>query len=656
MIRANLAGLLAALLILAGGDAARAADDAVIILDASGSMWGQVQSEAKMAAAKRVLGQILDEVPSSRRLGLFAYGHRREGDCRDIEEIAPLGTDRAAIKAAAAALVPKGKTPMSDAVRAAAAALRYTERKATIVLVSDGIETCAADPCAAAAALEAAGADLTVHVIGFDVAEENAQAQLRCIAESTGGRFVSAANAAELTGALKATVADPRPVVAAQNLSLRATELQGGLVIESGLEWAVTPEGGEKPLVSKAGQGKLDVTVPPGRYDIAVKRTADRLKGAAKGVAIAAGAQKTVTIALEFPVSATIRTEPAAKAVAGTTIKVHWTGPDRRGDFIAVAAKDAGPGASEGYSYTRLGNPAELRLPVTPGAYEIRYVLGRPYKVLASVPIEAAPAEATLAAPAEAVAGAEVEIAFTGPPANANDYVAVTRPDDAETKHMGYAYTRLGSPARLRMPLEPGAYELRFVQNGRRVLARRPITITAAQAQVSAKAEAVAGEIMPVAFSGPPVGPGDYITVTAPGAPDRTHTDYAYARNGSPGNVRMPLEAGLYEIRYVQAGSKVLARQAIKVIPAVASLSAPAETKAGASVDIAFTAPPPGPRDYIVVAEQGAPDLRYIAYGDVRNGSPARIKMPPAPGAYEIRFIQAGKKVLARRPIRIAAP
>jgi Ca-activated chloride channel homolog len=42
--------------------------------------------------------------------------------------------DRRAMKSKIAALSPKGKTPLSEAVKQAAQALRYTEEKATVIL------------------------------------------------------------------------------------------------------------------------------------------------------------------------------------------------------------------------------------------------------------------------------------------------------------------------------------------------------------------------------------------------------------------------------------------------------------------------------------------------------------------------------------------
>jgi Ca-activated chloride channel family protein len=644
--------IIAAAAMFAG--AARADENAMLVLDASGSMWGQVGGEAKIVIAKRVLGKVLADLPADRHIGLIAYGHRREGDCADIEEIAPVGADRAAISAAVEKINPKGKTPMADSVKLAAEKLRYTDEKATVILISDGVETCEPDPCGVAAALERAGVDLTVHVVGFDVAEENAQAQLRCIAENTGGEFVPAANADELGAALKTTVVE-RPAATAANLYLRATELEGGPEIETGLDWIVRPAGGGDPIISETNAGRVEATAPPGTYDVEVVRPSDGLKGEIKGVVIKGGASKTVTIALEFPLSASVAAEPAGAGVAGTNIKVRWTGPDRRGDFISVAEKGSRDSDYATYAYARAGNPADVRLPVEPGAYEIRYVLGAPYRVLARIDYQVNPASATLSAPDTAVAGSEVSVAFTGPAANSGDYITITRPDDPDTAYTSYAYTRNGSPAKLRMPLEPGDYEFRFVQNNTKVLARKAVAVTKAEATLSAPEEAGAGETVKVEFTGPPAGSGDYITVTAPDAPGKDYTDYAYTRNGSPAEIRMPLEAGEYEIRYVQGGKKVIARQAIRVVEVAASVSAKSTAVAGETVSVVFTGPAAGQGDFITVTAPDAPDSAYLDYAYTRNGSPAKIRMPLDAGTYEIRFVQGNSKVIARQTIVVTA-
>ncbi|WDR03732.1 hypothetical protein PSQ19_06665 [Devosia algicola] len=61
----------------------------------------------------------------------------------------PPGQNNAeAITTAAKSISPKGKTPLSAAVRMAAETLKYTEDKATVILITDGLETCDVDPCA----------------------------------------------------------------------------------------------------------------------------------------------------------------------------------------------------------------------------------------------------------------------------------------------------------------------------------------------------------------------------------------------------------------------------------------------------------------------------------------------------------------------------
>ncbi|MEZ5392330.1 MAG: VWA domain-containing protein [Bryobacterales bacterium] len=66
---------------------AASTDNLVLILDASGSMWGRVGGETKIEAARRVVRDLTVKLPTEARLGLVAYGHRQKGDCNDIEEL-----------------------------------------------------------------------------------------------------------------------------------------------------------------------------------------------------------------------------------------------------------------------------------------------------------------------------------------------------------------------------------------------------------------------------------------------------------------------------------------------------------------------------------------------------------------------------------------
>ena len=191
--------------------AGAAADRTIIVLDASGSMWGQIDGRPKLEIARETLRTVLPTIPADRELGLMAYGHRQKGSCTDIELVVPPAPGTAAaIAAAADGMKFLGKTPLSDAVRQAAEALRYTEDKATVVLITDGIETCNADPCALGNELEQAGVDFTAHVVGFGLSRDEGR-QVACLAENTGGRYIEAGDADTLADALTETVVAETP-------------------------------------------------------------------------------------------------------------------------------------------------------------------------------------------------------------------------------------------------------------------------------------------------------------------------------------------------------------------------------------------------------------------------------------------------------------
>lgn len=186
----------------------------IIVLDASGSMWGQIDGKPKLEIAREALGEVLKTIPADTELGLIAYGHRSKGSCDDIETlVAPAKGAAAAIAEATAKMQFLGKTPLTEAVRRAAAELRSTEEKATVVLITDGIETCEGDPCALAQELESSGVDFTAHVVGFGLTKEEGK-QVACLAEDTGGQYITADDLDSLTVALQATVIsapEPQP-------------------------------------------------------------------------------------------------------------------------------------------------------------------------------------------------------------------------------------------------------------------------------------------------------------------------------------------------------------------------------------------------------------------------------------------------------------
>lgn len=218
MIRrlAALAALPALTVTFAFGNASTAAAEGelspvMVVLDSSGSMTARDAggSGTRMDAAKRAVVSMIDGLPAQAPVGMAIYGAgtgssgaEKTAGCRDVRVVQPVkAIDKPALKAAVNATKARGYTPIGQSLRVAAAQLPK-EGQRSIVLVSDGEDTCAPpQPCEVAKDLSKQGVDLHVHAIGFRV-DAKARAQLACIAQNTGGTYHDAADADSLLGVL----------------------------------------------------------------------------------------------------------------------------------------------------------------------------------------------------------------------------------------------------------------------------------------------------------------------------------------------------------------------------------------------------------------------------------------------------------------------
>jgi len=259
--------------------------------------------------------------------------------------------------------------------------------------------------------------------------------------------------------------------------------------------------------------------------------------------------------------------DAAPEVTLGAPFPVAWTGPNNKGDYVTIVAKDA-PDAHYG-SYTDADKPSpqSLTAPTLTGDAELRYVAGQGKTVLARRPIRIVMPDVSLSAPSDAIAGSTIQVAWTGPN-NAGDYVTVVSVEIPDGQYGNYTVTSGGSPLKVVIPIMAGDAELRYMTGqGNRVLGRRPIKVVAAQVTLSAPPECAAGTPVSITWTGPN-NPGDYITVVAQATPDGQYGAYTATANGSPLSVTAPKEAGDGEVRYMTGqGNKVLARIPIKVVP-----------------------------------------------------------------------------------------
>ena len=212
----------------------------IIVLDASGSMWGKINGRAKIDISKDVIKDITNNISPNINLGLVVYGHRKKGDCADIQLlIPPTKVNKTSFNAKVQAIQPKGMTPLTSAVEFAAENLKYKEQRASVILVTDGKETCDRDPCKIAEILEKAGLDFTAHVVAFDLTAEDAKS-VECLATKTGGRFLTANDTNTLKDALEIVIDDTKTTKIVEEkldpatIKAPATVIQGS---EIAIEW-----------------------------------------------------------------------------------------------------------------------------------------------------------------------------------------------------------------------------------------------------------------------------------------------------------------------------------------------------------------------------------------------------------------------------------
>lgn len=629
----------------------------VLVMDGSGSMWGQVDGVAKITIAQEVVGNLLSDFPDEQGLGLTVYGHRERGECTDIETVVPPAPGTAEqITNAVNQIKPLGKTPMTDAVVAAAEALRYTEEKATVILVSDGVETCNPNPCAAAQLLEEAGIDFTAHVIGFDVgADPEALAQMQCIADETGGQFLTADTADQLTEALTQVAAaapEPEPDPALVPTTLSAVIEGTQTYVDGPVLWELTSN--TDTVLSDTEGNPLEVELPEGSYTAIAYSTALELEMTKQFVAI--GDAASVQIVFPEP-QETARILAPETAVAGSSIQVGWEGPDYDEDYIGIGAVGAdGANMWQNWAYTSSGNPVELLVPPTEGPHLIRYFKREGREPLGETEIMVTPVTATLSTASEAPAGSEITVDWAGPDYN-DDYIGIGKLGaDGASQWENWAYTSAGSPATLTVPAEPGDYEIiYFMRQGRTPLERVAFTATDVSARLVAPQEAAVGSTIDVGWTGPDYD-DDYIGIGRVGADGASQWEnWRYTRDGSPIEVLVPASPGDYVIRYfVRQDRSAIAEIPITVTPVTAQLIVPETAEPGSTIEIGWDGPDYAD-DYIgmgLAGEDGAAQWQSWAY--TKSGNPAVITVPDTPGEYVVRYcIRQDRSSIAQATITV---
>jgi len=183
----------------------------MFIVDASGSMRDEMDGKEKFQIVKDVVVSIVKKLPEGAHVGLRVYGHRRtaldqDADL-DTELLVPVGPlNPATFIARVQSLRCKGMTPLTLSLNETIKDISGVNPDldlVTILLTDGGETTRGAKPPQAAARLAGARKGMKVHVVGFDINEDDWREQLEKTAEAGNGSYFHARKAADLLYALQ---------------------------------------------------------------------------------------------------------------------------------------------------------------------------------------------------------------------------------------------------------------------------------------------------------------------------------------------------------------------------------------------------------------------------------------------------------------------
>ena len=281
---------------LAQGAGAQPADTAslIIVFDGSGSMWGTIEGtrQSKLVVAREGLRRALSKVAPQTRIGLTSFGHRR-GDCGDVEVMRraePMDMER--MLGPLDRLNPKGRGPLTLALREAAKALPSDGGRRSLILIHDDADNCQPDLCVLATELRGAG--VRAHVISLAPKPEDV-AKMTCLPEATGGRLFLAQTAEQAEAAIDDAVRlasislptvseSPKPSPAGPDggpaatppaasdgrpgLLLRTLLAEGNEPVTWSMHWRVTRSGQSGPPAFEGRAANPSLALPPGQYRV----------------------------------------------------------------------------------------------------------------------------------------------------------------------------------------------------------------------------------------------------------------------------------------------------------------------------------------------------------------------------------------------------
>jgi len=246
----------------------------LILLDGSGSMMGKWDSETKFDIAKRLLLHVVDSIEKANpkiEFGLRVFGHqypKGQWNCTDSKLEMPFAKKNfTKMKDVLNRIHPKGQTPIAYSLSQALNDFPKDSLSTnSIILITDGLETCKGNPCDVAKQFEQRRISLKPFIIGLGI-EDTSKHAFDCL-----GTFYDVTDSYQFTHVMGSVVSQ-----ALNNTSVQINLLNAyGAPSETNVELTLYGHFTHKPRYNYIhtinAQGNPDTLRidPIGHYDLVV--------------------------------------------------------------------------------------------------------------------------------------------------------------------------------------------------------------------------------------------------------------------------------------------------------------------------------------------------------------------------------------------------
>ncbi len=527
-----------------------------------------------------------------------------------------------------------------------------------LVYIASDLDICNIDVCKTAKRLKKEGYKFSVNVLSLNVPQEN-QESLQCLAETTQGLFLHAKNRKGLNRIFDNIVDKVNSPIKDKISEVKIKSL---ISITAGAKFKIKwdgPNNKHDRIVISSFDNKFN-------YDYSYVNSTGVNSTGNKEIILRAPSKegkyrihyltglKNISLYSQYiEVKIAKAYLGAVKAVtAGSKFQVTWSGPRGKYDQIRILNPKK-PNTHLSYTFTKLcpKDKASLVAPNKPGRYEIQYLTNN--KVLAKTPLFVKRDKVKLSFEPIVMAGSTLYIKWQGPN-NQFDQIRLVGGKNNKVLISSYASMQDNQLIKLMVPEVLGKYRIEYINSNKSVLASKWVEVIAAKASLRPVSPVVAGAKIRVHWQGP-INEYDQIKIINDKKPDKKYA-YVFVKFHRTDHARLnvPEKAGYYEIIYLSQSKKILARTALKVVEAKASiLPIVKSVKAGTNFNVSWKGPGNQYDTIRILDLANKADKLAFIYVKMHRSHHARMIAPREAGLYEIQYLTSGKKILARTELHV---